>query len=109
MSSIHLKGSLSLLILHVLSEEDHHGYRIAKRIKDLSEGVLDFKEGTLYPTLHQLEKQGYITAYEMVEAGRKRRYYRLTDTGQGALAAQHAEWQQFAQAVNRVLQRGEAS
>ncbi|HVU10832.1 MAG TPA: helix-turn-helix transcriptional regulator, partial [Phototrophicaceae bacterium] len=57
---MNLKGSLPLLILHVLTQGSNHGYGIAKLIRDQSGGVLDFKEGTLYPTLHTLEQQGLI-------------------------------------------------
>lgn len=103
---MNLKGSLPLLILHLLSEGPYHGYHIARRIRDESAGVLDFKEGTLYPTLHGLEKQGLIEAYRAVENGRKRRYYRLTDMGRAALDDQREEWQQFTRAVNAVLGSG---
>ena len=106
--NMNLKGSLPLLILYILQEGENHGYRIAKRIKEESEGVLDFKEGTLYPTLHALESQGQISATEHIENGRTRRYYRLTDMGKNTLTAQLAEWERFSSAVNRVLSGGEA-
>jgi PadR family transcriptional regulator len=69
--------------------------------------VLDFKEGTLYPTLHGLEKQGLIDTYQQEEGGRMRRYYRLTKGGQAMLDAQRAEWSRFAGAVNLVLKGAE--
>lgn len=103
MPSINMKGSLSLLILHILSAGPNHGYQIAKEIKEQSEGVLDFKEGTLYPTLHALEKQKLIKSSTETINGRKRRYYRITDAGAIQLAEQQAEWAAFSQAVNRVL------
>lgn len=106
--NINLKGSLPLLILHILQDGENHGYRIAKRIKEESEGVLDFKEGTLYPTLHTLESQGLISASDHIENGRTRRYYHLTDAGKNALTAQLAEWGRFSSAVNRILSGGEA-
>ncbi len=105
---MNLKGSLPLLILHVLSRGANHGYQIAKRIKQQSEGVLDFKEGTLYPTLHNLEKQGLIEAFDHEEDGRMRRYYRLTQNGHAALEAERANWKQFSGAVDRVL-KGEST
>ena len=105
---MNLKGSLPLLILRILFDEPSHGYHIARRIKDESEGVLDFREGTLYPTLHNLEKDGLIEARTAVKNGRKRRYYNLTDAGHHALAEQQAEWQSFAQAVNKILGKGQA-
>ncbi len=100
---MNLKGSLPLLILHLLTSGPHHGYRIAKHIKEQSGGVLDFKEGTLYPTLHNLEKQGMITAYKEKENGRTRRYYKLTDKGDASLETERQEWDDYYHAVNKVL------
>lgn len=97
------KGTLTLLILHILAQEACHGYEIAKRIRLLSDDVLDFKEGTLYPTLHKLEKEGVLAAFSEVENGRKRRYYRLTDAGRAQLAQERSNWQTFSQAVTAVL------
>jgi DNA-binding PadR family transcriptional regulator len=73
------------------------------QIKEQSAGVLDFKEGTLYPTLHALEQQGMIDSYKEMENGRERRYYRLLSKGKAALTAERAEWERFASAVNAVL------
>lgn len=100
---MNLKGSLPLLILHTLSEGPKHGYWIAKEIKTQSQGVLDFKEGTLYPTLHGLEKQELIEAYTEIENGRERRYYRLTEGGRDALNHELEAWQRYANAVSMVL------
>lgn len=105
---MNLKGSLPLLILHVLSHGPNHGYQIAKQIKQESQGILDFKEGTLYPTLHGMEKQGLVEAYSEIENGRERRYYRLTDKGRRALKTELEEWKAYTKAVNAVL-RGAAT
>ena len=105
---MNLKGSLPLLVLHVLAQGENHGYGIAKLIKDQSEGVLDFKEGTLYPTLHGMEKQGLIEAYQQEESGRLRRYYRLTKSGQAMLDAQLEQWSRYTDAVNMVLKGAES-
>jgi transcriptional regulator len=105
---MNLKGSLPLLILHTLSDGPKHGYRIAKDIKSQSQGVLDFKEGTLYPTLHGLEKQGLIEAFTEIENGRERRYYRLTDSGRDALDHELKQWERYSNAVSMVL-KGAAS
>ncbi len=105
---MNLKGSLPLLVLHILGRGANHGYGIAKQIKDQSRGVLDFKEGTLYPTLHGMEKQGLIEAYEQEESGRMRRYYRLTGQGQRMLDAQREEWSRYTDAVNLVLKGAES-
>lgn len=104
---MNMKGSLPLLLLHTLSLGPSHGYGIAKEIKRKSQGVLTFAEGTIYPMLHDLENQGLIAAFEEEVKGRTRRYYRLTDAGQKALAKEQTDWQQFALGVNRVL--GEAT
>ena len=100
---MNMKGSLPLLILNELSLKPGHGYFIAKQIRQKSEGILDFAEGTLYPTLHNLEKQGYIESFEQEEKGRSRRYYRLTTNGHSALANERKEWEQFSASVNTVL------
>ncbi len=100
---MNLKGSLPLLILHVLRASPQHGYQIAKDIKQKSQGILDFREGTLYPALHGMERDGYIVSYNEIENGRTRRYYRLTDKGTQLLATELKEWERFSQAVNRVL------
>ncbi len=101
---MNFKGSLPLLILHTLAAGPNHGYQIAKQIKQQSQGVLDFKEGTLYPTLHGLEQQGLLDAYDMEEKGRLRRYYRLTEEGQTTLTRELRAWASYAQAVNLVLE-----
>lgn len=100
---MNMKGSLPALILQVLSSEESHGYRIAQRIKATSKGVLDFKEGTLYPALHDLENKGQVESYERTESGRTRRYYRLTEDGHKRLAKEREEWSQYAAAVNLIL------
>ena len=100
---MNMKGSLPLLILNELSTKPGHGYYIAKQIRQKSEGVLDFAEGTLYPTLHKLEKQGLIESFEQEENSRTRRYYRLTSSGQTALESERKEWTQFSASVNAVL------
>src|ERR1700693_2122874 len=89
---MNFKGTLPTLILEALLREPSHGYRIAQRIKERSRGVLDFKEGTLYPALHKLENEGLVKSYEGVEKGRPRRYYRITKSGRGALTRDRAEW-----------------
>ena len=103
---MNFKGTLPTLILEALAHEPSHGYRIAQQIKQRSEGVLDFREGTLYPALHKLESEGLVDSYEEVEKGRPRRYYRITKSGRAALAKDRAEWRQLSRAVTSIL--GEA-
>jgi len=103
---MNLKGTLPTLILEALIREPSHGYLIAQRIKQRSQGVLDFKEGTLYPALHKLENEGMVESYDGAENGRPRRYYRITKSGRGMLAKDRAEWRSLSQAVTTIL--GEA-
>ena len=85
-------GGLDLLVLHLLSEREMYGYEIVTELASRSNAVFQMKEGTLYPLLHRLEKEG-----------RTRRYYRLTRRGRGRLRQQEEEWQSYAAAVNAVL------
>ncbi len=103
---MNFKGSLSLLVLHLLATGPSHGYRIAREIKQRSAGVLDFREGTLYPTLHGLEQRGLVDSVMQNEYGRARRYYHLTEAGRAVLAHERAEWERYTGAVRAVL--GEA-
>jgi transcriptional regulator len=103
---MNFKGTLPTLILEALIQEPSHGYRIAQRIKKLSEGVLDFREGTLYPALHKLENEGMVESFNGTEAGRTRRYYRITESGREMLTRDRAEWRAHARAVTMIL--GEA-
>jgi len=101
---MNLKGTLPLLILRTLSGGPNHGYRIAQQIKRTSRGVLDFKEGTLYPALHALEAKGYLESYEEVRNGRRLRFYRLTESGRKALNEELAQWRRVSKAVTLVLE-----
>ncbi|MBN1427212.1 MAG: helix-turn-helix transcriptional regulator [Anaerolineae bacterium] len=103
---MNIKGSLPLLILHVLSSQPHHGYEIAKQINLQSGGLLDFRGGTLYPTLHTLEQEGLIESYTQEENGRLRRYYQLREAGRTALLHEREEWSGFVRAVNQILEGG---
>jgi PadR family transcriptional regulator PadR len=100
---MNFKGSLPTLILHNLRQGPNYGYRIAQQIKQKSKGVLDFKEGTLYPALHGLEAKGLITSYTLTENGRTRYCYKLTDEGKRVLAEQVEEWNRFAGAMRLIL------
>ena len=98
-----VKGSLPALILRTLSNGPSYGYRIAQEIKQRSSGVLDFEEGTLYPTLHNLELKGLVESSSSEEDGRTRRYYRLTRSGRTALSRAREEWSRYANAVTGIL------
>ena len=99
-----MKGNAVVLILSVLAREPMHGYRIVKELDQLSEGYFVMGEGTLYPHLHQLEKDGLIEGYwESVTGGRERKSYRITERGKRELARRQEELREFQKNVNRVL------
>jgi len=100
---MNFKGSLPTLILQNLRGGPNHGYRIAQDIKQTSKGVLDFKEGTLYPALHGLEAKKLITSSTRMENGRERRYYKLTEKGRKTLAREREEWLVFSGAISGIL------
>lgn len=100
---MNLRGTLPTLILEALEHEPKHGYRIAQRIKERSRGILDFKEGTLYPALHKLEHDGLVESYQGIEKGRQRRYYKISQAGHRALVEDRAEWRKFSRAVTLIL------
>ncbi len=98
-----LKGHLDLLLLTVLSDGAKHGYAVIEELKERSEAVFDLPEGTVYPALHRLEKAGFLASEWSVVSGRRRRTYRLTEQGRGALGEQRQTWSEFSDAVARVL------
>jgi PadR family transcriptional regulator, regulatory protein PadR len=103
------QGSSELVILSLLAREDLHGYQIAKKIEELSEGMLRFELASLYPVLYRMLKKGWVEAYwESSDAGRKRRYYRLTTTGRERLNPLRQNWRSFFHALDRIarLQHG---
>lgn len=102
-----LKGSTALMVLRVIAEEDMYGYRIIREIAMRSKDTFKLNEGTLYPILHMLEKEGHLTSYDgQSETGRSRRYYRITAQGKLHLEARIEEWQAFSNAVALVLVAG---
>ena len=100
----YLKGGLALLILATLQDGPQHGYGLARTIEQRTENALQLREGTLYPALHALERDGLIqSAWETPENGRERKVYTLTESGAKKLTEWSAGWQQFVVAVGRVL------
>jgi PadR family transcriptional regulator PadR len=100
---MNFRGVLPTLILQNLSRGPNHGYRIAQDIKQKSKGVLDFKEGTLYPALHGLEGKGFLASRTRDENGRTRCYYELTEKGKKALVQDKQEWRRVSGAFNLIL------
>ena len=98
------RGCTEILALYLLCQEDMYGYRIIREIATRSKDTFKLNEGTLYPILHMLEKEGHVTSYDgQSETGRSRRYYRITVQGKLHLAARMEEWQVFSDAVTLVL------
>jgi DNA-binding PadR family transcriptional regulator len=103
MSGQALKGHLDLLLLAVVADGAKHGYMIISELRDRSEAEFDLPEGTVYPALHRLQKGGFLSSEWTVVQGRRRRTYRLTDKGRGALGEQRTAWLAFSNAVGSVL------
>ena len=101
-----IQGTLDLLILKTLARESLHGWGIAKRIQFLSDDVLAVQQGSLYPALHRLEQQGWITAeWKAAESGREAKFYGLTREGREQLDRELATWHRLSGAVQLLLQR----
>ncbi len=98
-----LNGQLDPLILATIAEDPAHGYAILQRLRERSGGAFDLAEGTIYPALHRLERDGLLSSSWSTESGRRRRVYGVTRAGRSALQARRREWRQFAQAVEVVL------
>jgi len=90
------------LVLSILRTGDDYGYAIIKRVAELSEGRMRWTEGMLYPILHRLEEQGWVTSsWRDAESGRRRKYYRISRTGLAELDAQRRQWETVLAAFDR--------
>jgi PadR family transcriptional regulator, regulatory protein PadR len=99
-----LRGSLDLLVLKTLSLGPEHGWGISQRVQQMSEGVLEVNQGSLYPALQRLEKEGLVlSAWGTTDNNRKARYYRLSAAGRRALGAEVESWRRFAAGLEAVL------
>ena len=100
-----LQGSLDLLILKTLALQPLHGWGISKRIRQLSDDVLQVNQGSLYPALYRLEERGWLRAeWGSSPEGRRTKVYELTARGRRQLAQERDGWRLFAAAVERVLE-----
>jgi transcriptional regulator len=101
-----LQGTLDLLILKTLTRDPLHGWGIAKRIQQLSDEELSVGQGSLYPALHRLEQQGWITAeWKDTELGRSAKFYSLTREGRQQLERELETWKRLSSAVALLLKR----
>ena len=100
-----LRGTLDMLILKVVALGPSHGYAIAQRLQQISKEFFQVHQGSLYPALHRMEQEGWVSAeWDMSENNRRARYYRLTAKGRKQLAEEEKNWARLTQAVAHVLQ-----
>ncbi len=99
-------GGTGMLLLSLLSQREMYGYEMIAALRERSNHVFDLKAGTLYPLLHTLEAQGYVSSRDGAAGGRTRRYYAITPAGRGALAEQAEQWRTYADGVRGVLEGG---
>ena len=99
-----LRGSLDLLVLKTLSLQSMHGWGISQRVQQISDGVLEVNQGSLYPALQRLEQQGLIVSdWGTTENNRRARYYEITAAGRAALGDETESWRRFSAAMDVVL------
>jgi PadR family transcriptional regulator PadR len=99
-----VQGTLDLLLLKIIALEPLHGWAIALRLKQASGDVLQVSEGSLYPALHKLEQEGWLTSmWQMSETGRRAKFYTLSRAGRRALERETANWERLSGAISRVV------
>ena len=104
-----VQGTLDLLILKILRLEPLHGWAISQRLKQVSGGVLQVSDGSLYPALHKLEQEGWITAeWKPTENNRRAKFYSLTRPGRRQLETEAANWERLSAAISHIVQIEEA-
>ena len=104
-----LQGTLDLLLLKILALEPLHGWAIGQRLKQVSRDVLQVSDGSLYPALHKLETQGWISSeWRPSENNRRAKFYSLTRPGRRRLEQETADWERLSAAISAVVRLGEA-
>jgi PadR family transcriptional regulator len=99
-----VQGMLDLLLLKILALGAQHGWAIAQRLKQVSGDVLQVSDGSLYPALHKLEQEGWITAeWKTSELGRRAKFYSLTRLGKRHLQKEAAQWERLSSAISQVV------
>ena len=99
-----VQGTLDLLLLKIVALGPLHGWAIAQRLKQVSGDVLQVSEGSLYPALHKLEHEGWLTAtWQVSDTGRRAKFYTLSRAGRRALDREVADWERLAGAISRVV------
>jgi PadR family transcriptional regulator len=104
-----VQGTLDLLILKILALEPMHGWAIGRRLRQVSSDALQVSDGSLYPALHKLEQEGWITAeWKTSDLGRRAKFYTLTRPGRKQLERERANWQRLSSAISAVIKLNEA-
>jgi transcriptional regulator len=104
-----VQGTLDFLLLKILALEPLHGWAIGQRLKQSSSNILRVSDGSLYPALHKLEQEGWITAeWKTSELGRRAKFYSLTRLGRRQLAKQTADWERLSSAISQVMRLEES-
>ena len=99
-----LRGTLHLLILQTLTGGPLHGYAIASRIAERSDGALEIEDGALYQALHRMQERGWVESeWGHAESGKRARFYRLTREGRGRLQLETRSWLSYAEGVFKIL------
>lgn len=98
-----VSGSMTMLVLSLLSEKEMYGYEMIEALRERSQNVFELKAGTLYPLLHGLEEKGFLTSDEREAGGKIRKYYSITRNGRNLLVKKEAEWKEYSTAVCQVL------
>lgn len=105
-----IAASARPLLLSILSQGESYGYAIMQRVHELSDGKIEWKDGMLYPILHRLEQEGLIVSkWKNSETGRKRKYYRLKNSGKKALQEERERWMWVNQTLDRVWEKAPCS
>jgi len=100
-----MKGGTDSLLLCLIGQQPMYGYQIIKELERRSQGYFKFKEGTLYPALHRLERAGLIRGeWQTLPSGQQRKYYHITNKGLSSLVEKRGQWQDFLVAMNLIIQ-----
>ena len=104
-----VQGTLDLLLFKILALEPMHGWAISQRLKQVSGNILQVSDGSLYPALHKLEQEGWITAeWKTSDLGRRAKFYSLTRMGRRQLEKESASWERLSTAISSVVKLREA-
>lgn len=98
-----VSGSVTMLLLKLLSEKDMYGYEMISTLRERSQNVFELKAGSLYPLLHNLEGKNLVTSYEKEVLGKMRKYYHITKDGHALLTHKQEEWNEYVNAVSDVM------